>query len=769
MNNITAAERGKQDKPVTVRKTQKERLRQLEVLIKISHLVSAKESLDDVLETLVQITNQEIGAERSSLFVHDDQTGELYSRVAQGNFRREIRILDTTGVAGQVFQTNEAMIVADAYHNEFFNAEVDQQTDFETHSILCVPVRDGSGEILGVAQALNKIEGVFSEEDRQYLELMTAQAAMALKSAQFVERMEKTRKQEMEFLDLVSDLTSEIELGVLLQKVMGEARRMLQAERSTLFLNDEKTHELWSEVGEGDHKTEIRFPNHLGIAGTVFTSAESVNIPHAYADLKFNPAFDRQTGFFTRSILCVPVINKNGKVIGVTQVLNKLGGPFSEEDESRLRAFTAQVAIGLENANMFSDIQKVKNYNESMLESMSNGVITIDGDGKVVTCNSAALQIMKLERSDQIVGIESKDFFVDANAWVQDRIDRVIESHETELAMDHEIHFGDENISVNMTILDLVSSEEVDLGTMLMIEDISGEKRVRATMARYMDPGIADQMLAGGGGAEIMGGANRVATVLFSDIRSFTTLTETLGPQGTVSLLNEYFTIMVDILQGEEGMLDKFIGDAMMAAFGLPVAHEDDEDRAVRTAITMHRQLNAWNVQREQAGLIPVHIGIGLNTDSVVCGNIGSPKRMDYTLIGDGVNLAARLESACKQYAAKILISEYTHDKLRGTYRMRDVDSVIVKGKTKPVTIYEVLDFYDEQSFPNIMDVVDHFRAGRAKYIAGEWEAAIGYFEQALSFHRGDQLSQIYIDRCRQMQASPPEGEWDGVWVMQSK
>ncbi|MDX8414224.1 MAG: adenylate/guanylate cyclase domain-containing protein [Mariprofundales bacterium] len=749
------------------RQTQKERLRQMEVLLKISSLVSAQESLDDILETLLQITNQEIGAERSSLFVHDDRTGELYSRVAQGNYRREIRILDSTGVAGHVFQNNEAMIVADAYHNEFFNAEVDQQTNFETRTILCVPVRDGSGTILGVAQALNKIDGAFDEDDQQYLELMTSQAAMALKNSQFVERMEKTRAQEMEFLDLVSKLTSEIELSVLLQNVMGEAQRMLNAERSTLFMNDEQTNELWSEVGDGDNKTEIRFPNHLGIAGAVFTSGESVNIPYAYADLQFNPAFDRQTGFFTRSILCVPVANKQGKVIGVTQVLNKQGGPFSAEDESRLRAFTAQIAIGLENANMFSNIQRIKNYNESMLESMSNGVLTIDDKCEIITCNSAALAIMKVDKDCNLIGTSSKELFFGSNLWVQERIERVMATQEQELAMDHEIHFGDEDISVNMTILDLVSDDEIDLGTMVMMEDISGEKRVRATMSRYMDPGIADQMLSGG--EDIMGGASKIATVLFSDIRGFTTLTETLGPQGTVSLLNEYFTIMVDILQSEEGMLDKFIGDAMMAAFGLPIAHDDDEDRAMRTAIKMIQQLEVWNITRERENLIPVHIGIGLNTDSVVCGNIGSPKRMDYTLIGDGVNLAARLESACKQYAAKILVSENTVKKLHGTYRMRDIDSVIVKGKTEPVVIYEVLDYHTEETFPNLMEVVNYFREGRQQYVTQHWDKAMEHFNKALSLNPTDKLSQIYIDRCLLMQKNPPGDAWDGVWVMQSK
>ena len=150
--------------------------------------------------------------------------------------------------------------------------------------------------------------------------------------------MKAVRKQEMEFVDVVSEVTSDIKLGSLLQKVMGEATRMLNAERSTLFLNDEKTNELWSEVGQGLESVQIRLPNHLGIAGAVFTTGKAINIPYAYADLRFNPAFDKKTGFFTRSILCVPIVNKHGKTIGVTQVLNKHGGPFTNEDESRLRA-----------------------------------------------------------------------------------------------------------------------------------------------------------------------------------------------------------------------------------------------------------------------------------------------------------------------------------------------------------------------------------------------------------------------------------------------
>ncbi|MFC1608108.1 GAF domain-containing protein [Candidatus Latescibacterota bacterium] len=742
------------------------RLREAEMLLNISKTMATFETLDEMLSKLVEITTDEVGADRGTIFLNDQSTGELYSRVAQGNFRREIRILNDSGIAGYVFHSGQGAIVNDAYSDERFNADIDKQTGYHTKSILCVPIRTVKDEVIGVAQTLNKSQGNFTDKDLDILSSMTTQAAIALQGAQFIEQMQKSRTKEMEFIDIVSDITSEIDLGALLQKVMAEATKMLNAERSTLFINDEKKNELFSQVGEGLGALEIRLPNHVGIAGAVFTSGQTINIPYAYADLRFSPAFDKKTGYFTRSILCTPVINKNGKIIGVTQLLNKRGGPFTDDDEQRLKAFTAQVSIALENAKLFDDVQNMKNYNEGILESMSNGVVTLDEDGNITTCNAAAFGIMQIEEDD-IIGKPYAEFFVDANKWIAEKIQRVEEDQTSDVVMDADFSVGEETLSVNMTFLPLISIEQKQLGSMLMIEDISSEKRMKSTMSRYMDPGLADQLL--GDGEDILGGKSAMATVLFSDIRGFTTLTEELGAQGTVSLLNEYFTIMVDCIIKEGGMLDKFIGDAIMAAFGMPVPHDDDEDRAMRTAISMLTLLREWNVGRAEEGKKPVNIGIGLNTDMVVSGNIGSPKRMDYTLIGDGVNLAARLESACKQYFAKLLISENTYAKLRGTYRAREIDLVIVKGKTKPVSIYEVLDYHDEESFPNLMGVVNHFSEGLNLYRKGTWDKSIDAFNEALKLNPSDKLSEMYIGRLNHLKENPPEGEWEGVWTMTSK
>jgi adenylate cyclase len=742
------------------------RLRHLELLLEVTRRMASYGTLDQVLQALVEMTTTELNAERGSLFLNDPDTNELYSRVAQGNIQREIRVLNTSGVAGYVYTSGEALIIADAYADDRFNRSIDEQTGFTTRNILCVPIRTVKGEIIGVAQTLNKRTGKFTRQDLSLLEAMTSQGTLALQSAQFIERMQAIRRQEMEFIDVVSEVTADIKLGSLLQKVMGEATRLLNAERSTLFLNEEKTNELWSEVGQGLESVQIRLPNHLGIAGAVFTSGKAINIPYAYADLRFNPAFDKKTGYFTRSILCVPITNKHGKVIGVTQVLNKRGGPFTGEDESRLRAFTAQISIALENAKLFADVQNMKNYNEAMLESMSNAVITLDESEKIATCNAAGLRILRVT-PQQILHQPATEFFAGSNAWVQEKLKRVGETQTTELAMEAELIVGEEKLSVNLTALPLLSAEKRRLGSMLMLEDISSEKRMRSTMSRLMDPGIADQMLAGG--VDALGGKNVVATVLFSDIRGFTTITEQLGAQGTVALLNEYFTLMVDCIQREEGMLDKFIGDAIMAAFGIPVGHDDDADRSVRTSIAMIRELWNWNRQRVNEGKLPVDIGIGLNTDNVVSGTIGSKKRMDYTIIGDGVNLAARLESACKQYGAHILISEFTYKALKATYYSRELDLVVVKGKTRPVAIYEILDYHTEESYPNMTDALRHFKAGLQKYRQQKWNDAKGEFNDVLALNDHDKAAKMYIERCDYFLANPPGADWDGVWVMESK
>jgi len=742
-------------------------LGKLMALLEVSNRTSDTLSLNTLLQRMMEITSEVTTAERSTLFLNDEEAGELFSRVAQGDLTTELRFPNHLGIAGQVFTSQKAEIIPDAYADPRFNRDVDKKTGYRTRNILCVPLRTLENKVIGVTQVLNKKEGEFSQEDLSMLEAITSQAASALLNAQLYEQVARAKEEERLLLEVTTALSSELRLVPLLGKIMDTTKDLLNADRCTLFMSDQKTGELWSQVAQGLDSYEIRFPSHLGIAGTVFTTGETINIPDAYADNRFNPEVDKKTGYRTRSILCQPVRNKNGRTIGVTQILNKKGGPFTSTDERRLRAFSSQASVAIENAQLFDEVLNMKNYNESILESMSNGVISLDADKKIVKCNGASLRLFRAD-SDGLTGAPAEEFFAAQNRWVLDSINKVMDDRTIDLKMDTDLVLTDgARVSVNLTAVPLIDVKQELIGSLLVLEDITKEKRLKGTMARYMTREVAEKLLESG--EDALGGQTQEATVLFSDIRSFTTIAEQIGPQDTVTMLNEYFSIMVDIIFRHGGILDKYIGDAIMAVFGVPFKTADDPDHAVTAAVEMMRALKEFNRKRRREGQNPLDIGIGLNTDEILSGNIGSMKRMDYTVIGDGVNLASRLEGANKYYGTNILVSEFTFSHLKQKYIAREVDQIRVKGKTKPVGVYEILDHHEVESLPLLSDLLGLYQEGLQCYRARNWQNGLKVFTQALDLNNHDRPSRLYLERCRHFLETPAPPDWDGVWVMESK
>ena len=364
-----------------------ERLQDVNILLSVTRRISGTDSLDEILEALVEMTSMAINCDRSSFFLNDPGTGELYSRVAQGVHHREIRILNNDGIAGATFQTGEASSSTTLTPTRA-STDDRRETGYVTKTVLCVPMRTAKGDVIGVAQALNKRERPLHQarpsaprRHRGSVGTGAAELPDGRADAEGARPGDGVPRHRLRH-----HLRSSISLAAAAGDGRGDADAQGRALDAVPQRREDQRAVL--RVAMGPKIGEIRFPNHAGIAGAVFTTGKTINIPYAYADLRFNPAFDKKTGFFTRSILCMPIINKHGKIIGVTQVLNKRGGPFTAEDESRLKAFTAQISIALENAKLFDDVQKMKNYNESMLESMSNGVITLDERDIIVTCNS---------------------------------------------------------------------------------------------------------------------------------------------------------------------------------------------------------------------------------------------------------------------------------------------------------------------------------------------------------------------------------------------
>ena len=741
-------------------------LRRVSALLDVQNQVSDTLSLDVMLARLIEIITNALDAERSTLFLIDNETNELYSRVALGNLINEIRFPSGEGIAGSAFTTGEPIIIDDAYADPRFNPRIDQETGFRTNTILCAPLRNRHGRVLGASQILNKRAGPFDESDCSLLEAITAQAAAALENAQLHERVERARREEAQMLEVTNAISTELKLEPLLRKIISVTTDILDADRSTLFLHDDKTDELWSQVAEGEGMKEIRFPASAGLACSCFRSGEPINIPDAYAEPRFNQEVDRMTGYRTRNLLCMPVVNKVGTAIGVTQVLNKRGGPFEASDESRLKAFSAQAAISIENAKLFEDVLNERNYSESILKSLSNGVVTLDAEQHLITVNAAAQKILRSSAED-IVGKSAFEMFHHENSWISDSIAKVIESGETDITMDNDMTVGDQVVSVNLTTVPLIDTNDQPIGFMLVFEDITSEKRVKGTMARYMSKDVLDQVLENG--ESILGGRAQEVSILFSDIRSFTSISERIGARETVSMLNDYFSEMVDIIFSRRGILDKYIGDAIMAVFGTPFISPEDTDNALTVANEMIRTLRRFNEERATLGRDLVQIGIGVNTGEVVAGNIGSPKRMDYTVIGDGVNLAARLEAATKYYRAPILMSEFTKARIKSPSKSRELDLIRVKGKAQPVAIFEALDHHTEASFPRMAETIEAYAQGLELYRARNWRGAAGAFEEALGFRADDGPSRLYLERARFYESDPPGDEWDGVWTMLEK
>ena len=212
----------------------------IDLLLQVNNDLAVSNSLTQALDTLVNITSSVIGAERGTVFINDSETQELYSRVAQGNLNREIRVMSNQGIAGWVFTNNTGAIVNDAYKDERFHKSVDMRTGYRTKSILCAPLRTVSGEIIGVTQLLNKINDQFTKKDLKLLESITEQATIAIQVHLVQEKMEKSRKKEREFMDIVSQISSELEFNSMLKKALHHITTLLDAERASLWINDEK-------------------------------------------------------------------------------------------------------------------------------------------------------------------------------------------------------------------------------------------------------------------------------------------------------------------------------------------------------------------------------------------------------------------------------------------------------------------------------------------------------------------------------------------------
>ena len=289
------------------------------------------------------------------------------------------------------------------------------------------------------------------------------------------------------------------------------------------------------------------------------------------------------------------------------------------------------------------------------------------------------------------------------------------------------------------------------------------EKKIRNIFQKYVPKNVIDQFFENPEGALI--GENRVLSVLFSDIRSFTTISEGMQPDELVQSLNKYFELMVDIIVERRGVVDKYIGDAIMAFFGAPARAEDDPEQAVLAGLEMSDGLKEFNQWQKSHGRPDFKIGVGINYGVVTIGNIGSEKKMDYTVIGDMVNLASRLEGLTKLYREHMLISESLQRKVKDTIPCRMLDRVVVKGKTEGVKIFTAR----KELTVNEKEAWEIHEEAVTRYFDRDFKGAMKRFLMVHELLPEDHCAELFIGRCEEYMVSPPAEDWTGDVFMRGK
>jgi adenylate cyclase len=291
---------------------------------------------------------------------------------------------------------------------------------------------------------------------------------------------------------------------------------------------------------------------------------------------------------------------------------------------------------------------------------------------------------------------------------------------------------------------------------------------IKSMFSTYLNPSLVDELVAHPERL-VLGGRREELTVLFSDIEGFTAMSEHLPPESLVSILNEYFSVMSALIFQNDGTLDKYEGDAIMAFWGAPIPQADHALRACVTALQMQKSLVQLNEEWQKLERPPLHVRIGLNTGDMVVGNMGAIGKFAYTVIGDSVNLASRLEGANREYRTGIMVADRTYELVKEEILGRELDRIGVKGRREPVRVYELLGMKKDETTEELGRFLAHYAEGMAEYFSRRWPQACSAFEAALALRPDDYPTQLHIDRIHTYQNHPPPDNWDGVFVMKTK
>jgi PAS domain S-box-containing protein len=486
-------------------------------------------------------------------------------------------------------------------------------------------------------------------------------------------------------------VNSSLDLSTVLQIVMDTIIRLTAAERGFLMLDDEhgelqiKVARNWEK--ETIAKDEVTFSSTL--INQVVISGEPILTTNAQQD----PRFDNQESVISynlRSILCVPLKVK-GLLTGIIYTDNRIkAGLFTDKELEILKGFADQAAVALENARLYESVKQtlgevtqLKQLLDNAFASVTSGVITTDLENKINLCNSAAARIFSIN-TQEIIG---KPIHEEIPCFRDEFRKAQMEAIEKGVIILEQDHFLKTEpcpkSSLRLVISPLRTTEEKVIGTVIVIDDLTDRKKLEASQRlfeRMVSPEIIKQLDPN---QLELGGTKKVLTVLFADIRDFTSFSEITAPENLIVLLNKYLSCASDIILEHGGTIDKFIGDGILAWFNAPLTQADHIYRAVRASLEIQSA-----VAQLHDGDHAFNFGIGIHTGEAILGLVGTEKKMEYTAIGDTVNTAKRIQELAGP--GQIMVSKTVEEAIRQGINVVDVGSIAVKGKTEPIAVFQV-------------------------------------------------------------------------------
>lgn len=495
--------------------------------------------------------------------------------------------------------------------------------------------------------------------------------------------------------DIGQVVNSSLELENVLRIVMDTIVSLTGAERGFLMLKDEKN-ELVTRMARNWEQESI-LPSDFAISRTVVNQVVNQGAPVLTTNAQLDPRFGSQQSIVAlnlRAILCVPLMVKT-TLIGVIYADNRIrSGIFTQNELNLLSALANQAAVAIENARLFASVRAalaevtgLKNLMDNIFSSIASGVITTASDDKVLLCNRAAEMILGRSAPD-LVGLKLAQA-LPSLASLLPAVLQVLKSDQPVVGLEISQNLPERGlVDLRFNLSPLKDARQSTQGVAIVVDDLTEKKQLEAKrrlFERMVSPAVIEQLDPD---ALKLGGTRTDLTVLFADIRGFTAFSEDLAPELLMAVLNNHLAAAAEAILAQEGTIDKFLGDAVMAWFNAPIPQPDHTLRAVRAALAIRQSVHV--LHRRIPAAQRLSFGVGIQFGEAVLGLVGTEKRLEYTAIGDSVNTARRIQEGSAP--GQILIGLEAYERVKDLVVARQVDPLTVKGKREPVRVYEVVD-----------------------------------------------------------------------------